>query len=188
MAVSFFGTKDLVLGFVQSRPGSHLRQIKRELGLAMGVVQYHLYALEKERRIVSRRHGIYKRFYPNLVFSERQQVVLDVLSQESERDLMIRLLQAPGLSQKQLSAYAQLSQGTINWHMKRLIGSGLVKMIREGQFVRYFLNVEKDEFLDLLRGYHPSIWAKWADRFANALDEISYPRSFQESKRKKKRL
>ena len=30
-------------------PGSHLRQIKREVDVSMGVVQYHLYSLEGEK-------------------------------------------------------------------------------------------------------------------------------------------
>lgn len=139
----------------------------------MGVVQYHLYALEKERKILSRRGGLYKRFYPTLVFSEHQQEVLDVLSQETERDLLIFLLQNPRATQKELSEYAQISPGTINWHMKRLISSGLVGAQREGQFVRYEVNGEAQEIIRLVRGYHPNVWASWADRFANAISELS---------------
>ena len=158
-----------------THPGSHLRQIKRDLNLSMGVVQYHLYALETEKKILSRRGGLYKRFYPALVFSEHQQDVLDVLSQETERDLLVYLIQNPNANQKELSDYAQISPGTINWHMKRLISSGLIGVHREGQFVRYLVNGDRDEILKLVQGYHPSTWASWADRFANALNEVSPP-------------
>ena len=50
-----------ILGFIVEHPGAHLRKIKRELNLAMGVIQYHLYTLEKERKVISRRRGFYKR-------------------------------------------------------------------------------------------------------------------------------
>lgn len=54
-----------ILNFIQANPGTHLRKVKKELNLAMGVIQYHLYRLERERLIVSVRHGLYKRFYMN---------------------------------------------------------------------------------------------------------------------------
>lgn len=166
-------TKDMVLDYIKIHPGSHLRQIKRDLDLSMGVVQYHLYTLERERRILSRRGGLHKRFYPTLTFSEHQQQVLDVLSQETERDLLIYLLQNPNATQKELAEYAQISGGTTNWHMKRMIASGLVGVRREGQFLKYVVNGDKEEILKLVKGYHPSTWASWADRFANAIGEVS---------------
>ena len=139
----------------------------------MGVIQYHLYSLEREGRILSRRNGLYKRFYPNLVFGDYQQEILDVLSQETERDLLLYLINNPNSTQKELAEYAQISAGTINWHMKRLVESNLVQAKHEGQFVRYVVSGDAQEILRLVQSYHPSIWERWADRFADALTEIS---------------
>ena len=139
----------------------------------MGVIQYHLYSLEREGRILSRRNGLYKRFYPNLVFGDYQQEILDVLSQETERDLLLYLINNPNSTQKELAEYAQISAGTINWHMKRLVESNLVQAKHEGQFVRYAVSGDAQEILRLVQSYHPSIWERWADRFADALTEIS---------------
>jgi predicted transcriptional regulator len=163
----------MVFDFIKTHPGAHLRQIRRDLDLSMGVVQYHLYSLERERKILSRRGGLYKRFYPALIFSEHQQEVLDVLSQETERDMLIYLLRTPDATQKEISDFAQISGGTANWHMKRMVSSGLVGVRREGQFVRYNVNGDRNEILKLVQSYHPSVWARWADRFANALSEVS---------------
>jgi len=139
----------------------------------MGVIQYHLRSLENEKKILARRRGLYKRFYLSLVFGEHQQEILDVLSQETERDLLLYLIRNPKATQKQVSEYSKISAGTINWHMKRLGKSGLVSIRREGQFVKYSLDVNSDEILELLHNYHPSVWETWADRFANALSELS---------------
>ena len=139
----------------------------------MGVIQYHLHTLETDRRILSQRRGLYKRFYLNLVFGENQREILSVLSQESERDLLLHLVKNPNVTQKELCEYSRISAGTINWHMKRLGNSGLVSSTRDGQFVRYKVSVDTYEILKLLQSYHPTIWEKWADRFANAVDEIS---------------
>lgn len=96
-----------------------------------------------------------------------------MLSQEIERDLLLYVIQNPNSTQKELAGYARLSPGTINWHMKRLIGSGLVAMKREGQFVRYSVNGEHVEIINLLRNYHPSTFQLWVDRFMNAVDTVT---------------
>ncbi len=139
----------------------------------MGVTQYHLYTLERERKIISRRGGLYKRFYLSLVFGEHQQEILDVLSQETERDLLLYLIQNPGSGQKELSEFARMSPGTVNWHMKRLVGSKLVLVRHEAQFVKYEVIGDPTEIINLVRRYHPSSWQKWVDRFANAINEVS---------------
>jgi DNA-binding MarR family transcriptional regulator len=162
-----------ILAFIKTHPGAHFRQIKRELNLAMGVVQYHLYKLERERLVASRRRGLYKRFYPNLKFEDAQLEILDVLSQETERDLLLFLIQNPDATQKELSEYGKISPASINWHMRRLSSSGLVEATREGTNVRYFVRGSQPEILALLQSYHPMVWEKWADRLADALMEIS---------------
>ena len=44
----------------------------------MGVLQYHLRRLEKDQLIVSRRRGLYKRFYKKLDFEAEEQEILGV--------------------------------------------------------------------------------------------------------------
>ena len=160
-----------VLNFIVAHPGAHLRMIKRELNLAMGVIQYHLYTLEKERKVISRRRGFYKRFYPILLFGDRELEIMDVLIQETERDLLLFLMQNPNATQKELSGYAKVSPSSINWHMQRLSKTGLIETTREGPNVRYQVKVNRTEILVLLKNYHPAVWERWADRLADMLME-----------------
>lgn len=169
-----------ILGFIKTHPGAHLRDIKRQLNLAMGVIQYHLYGLEKERKIISRRRGLYKRFYPMLVFPEGQLEILDVLSQETERDILLFLIQNPDATQKELSEYAAISPPSINWHMRRLSDSGLVGAKHDGSNVRYIVRGNHAEILALLRSYHPMVWERWADRLAGVLIDITEARKEEE--------
>lgn len=171
-----------VLDFVNDHPGTHLREIKRELKLGMGTIQYHLYTLEREGKIVSRRKGLYKRFYPSQMFGEKQREILDVLSQESERDILLYLIENPSSTQKELTQYTGMSAGTVNWHMRRLGISGLVEMKHEGQHVKYSVKIDTGEVLRLLRSYHPGIWEKLADRLADVLAEMSEPEGREEGK------
>ena len=137
--------------------------------MAMGVVQYHLYRLEKEGEIVSRRRGLYKRFYPILVFGDRELEIMNVLAQETERDLLLFLMQNPNATQKELSGYARVSPSSINWHMQRLSKSRLIETKHEGANVRYLIKANPAEMLALLKSYHPAIWEKWADRLADII-------------------
>jgi DNA-binding MarR family transcriptional regulator len=162
-----------IFAFIKTHPGAHFRQIKRELNLAMGVVQYHLYKLEREKRVASRRRGLYKRFYPNLTFGDSQLEILDVLSQETERDLLLFLIQNPDATQTELSEYGNISPASINWHMRRLTSSGLIEVRRDGTSVRYLVKGSHHDILELLQSYHPMVWEKWADRLADALMEVS---------------
>jgi predicted transcriptional regulator len=139
----------------------------------MGVAQYHLYNLEKEKRILSRRRGLYKLFYAGLIFGENQEAILEILSRETDRDLLLYIMENPGTNQTLISQYARISASSVNWHMKRMVDSGLISMKHEGQFVRYDIAADRDEILRLVRSYHPSLWDKWADRLSNALNEIS---------------
>lgn len=145
--------------------------IRRELRLGMGVVQYHLNRLEREGMIVSRRRGFYKRFYPSSLFGDRELEIMDVLAQETERDLLIFLMVNPNASQKDLSRYARVSPSSVNWHMRRLSKAGLVEAKHEGASVRYLVKVSRDKMLVLLKSYHPALWERWADRLADILLE-----------------
>jgi DNA-binding transcriptional ArsR family regulator len=138
----------------------------------MGVTQYHLYALEKEGKILSRRSGLFKRFFPSFQFAEPQKDILDALSNETERDLLLYLIQNPRSNQKELSVYARISPATVNWHMKRLLRLGVVSAKHEGQFVKYSVN-GGPEVVALVRNYHPSLWELWVDRLANAINAVA---------------
>jgi predicted transcriptional regulator len=158
-----------ILVFIQANPGVHLRKIKRELNLAMGVIQYHLYKLEREGDIVSLRRGLYKRFYPNLGLGVEEQEILSVLSQETERDLLLYLIRKRQTSQKELSEFAHISASSTNWHMKRLVEAGLVEARREAGFVLYRCRGDPARIVRLLKNYHPRIWETWAERLADLL-------------------
>jgi len=158
-----------ILDFIKSNPGTHMRRIKRELKLAMGVIQYHLYRLEKDHSIVSRRQGLYRRFYPSLGFRIEEQEILSVLSQETERDLVLYLIKNPGASQKELSEFAHIGASATSWHMKRLVEAGLLRPRREGLFVCYTVVGDTTKILTLLKSYHPRVWSTWAERLADLL-------------------
>jgi predicted transcriptional regulator len=144
----------------------HFREIKRELNLAMGELQYHLQVLEKSGHIASKRIGLYKRFYPSRIFGEMQKQILSILSQETPRNIVLYLLQNPGVSHGEIARFVKLSDPTISWHMQRLINNGLIEQKREGRIVRYYVKGPVEDVGRFLQSYYPAVWERWADRLA----------------------
>lgn len=167
------GTRKKIYEYIQEHPSSHLRQIGRNLDLAMGDIQYQLNVLEKSGHVVSKRMGLYKRFYPSKIFGEMQKEIIATLSQETPRKILLVLLQKPGVSQGEIAMFAKVSAPTITWHMKRLIEAGVVKAHPEGRTVKYYISDSANEVEKLMKSYHPSFWERWADRFADVWLDLS---------------
>ena len=159
--------------YIQNNPGVHLRKIRRELELAMGDTQYHLSLLEQSGQIKSRRMGMHRHYYPLTVLDEQHEVIFAFLGQETARDILIYLIEHPGSTQGDIADFKHFSSPTINWHMSRLVESGIVTSTKEGRTVRYFIKGDIKGITDLLRTYQPNVWNKMASRLAEIFIELS---------------
>jgi predicted transcriptional regulator len=90
------GNRARVYDYVRKHPGSHLREIKKNLGIGMGDLQYQLYILEKMGLINSMRRGLYKFVFPSGIFGDKQAVILGALSLETQREILLFFVRAFG--------------------------------------------------------------------------------------------
>jgi DNA-binding transcriptional ArsR family regulator len=160
--------------FIQNSPGSHLRKIVKDVGLAMGDTQYHLDLLEKSGQIKSRRFGLYRRYYPVAIHDAMSEVILAFLRQETSRDILVYLIEHPNSTQGDIANFKHFSSPTINWHMSRLKEAGIVNSEREWKTVRY--SIKEHILRDIsssLKTYHPNIWNNLAGRLAELFLELS---------------
>jgi predicted transcriptional regulator len=163
------GTRKRVNDYITSHPGTHARRIGKELGLSRGDLQYHLYVLEKEGLIKTRRRGLYKFVFPSKLFGEKQEIVLSLLSQETPSEILLFLIQTPGATQTDLVAHLKFSAATVSWHMDRMVADGVVSRKRAGKFVEYRVTVSADDLITLVKEYHPTLSERWASRFADIM-------------------
>ena len=159
-------TQRRILDYITSHPGVYLREICRELGIAMGGVQYHLRRLERDGRITSARRGLHRFFYPANLFGERQREVLSILGLNTPRDLLLNILQKPESTQAELASAAHVSAPTASWHLKRLADLGIVGRTQEGRTVTYKV-AGGEEIAKLIKTYHPTVWESWSSRLAD---------------------
>jgi len=165
-------TTDRILQYIKDNPGCHLRQIKKELELAMGTVQYQLDRLEKAGKINSKRHGLY-RYYFSVALLDNEKDILQVLTQETAREILMLIIERGNPTHTEISDKIRISSASVNWHIKRLTDLDLISEEKEGKYKRYRLRVDSRPIITLLKNYYPSIWDNWSNRLAEMFLSLS---------------
>jgi predicted transcriptional regulator len=164
---------DRILKFIHERPACHLRQIKRELNISMGTVQHHLNKLEKDGKITAVRNGLYKYYFPIGMFQAKERNLLQILNQETARDILFFIVEKKNPSQSDIVNSIKISNAAVNWHISRLIELNLINKNKEGKFKRYKLNVDSKYLIALMKNYYPNIWNIWSSRVAETFLALS---------------
>jgi predicted transcriptional regulator len=172
-------TVDKVLCFIQDNPGCHLRRIKREIGISMGTVQYHLHKLEKIGRVTSTRRGLYKYYFPAGLFRENEKEILEVLTHETARKILMFIIEQKSPTQTDIVNSVRISARSISWHVGRLIALKMIREIKDGKYKRYQLQDDAKDILTLLRSYYPSVWDKWSMRVVEMFLSLSSSRELK---------
>lgn len=162
-----------ILHHIQGNPGCHLRQIRKELALSMGTIQYHLNLLEKQGKVSSERHNLYKYYFPIGLFEQRERHVLKILNHETAREILMTVLEKKNPTQTDIAELIKISSASVNWHIKRLIELGLILETKDGKFKRYTFGIDTQHVVSLMRNYHPNIWNKWSTRLAETFLSLS---------------
>jgi DNA-binding MarR family transcriptional regulator len=141
-------TRAEILGFITNNPGSYLRDVSEEMGLAIGDVQYHLWILIKNGEIIDRRDGRYRRFFESGKYSEMEQKVISALRQDTAGRILIRLAGEQSVSHMQLANMLGLTSQAVTWQMGRLRLTGLVEVVPGSEGKSYRLADCASEFVD----------------------------------------
>ncbi len=172
-------TVDKVLFFIQDNPGCHLRRIKREIGISMGTVQYHLHKLEKMGRVTSTRRGLYKYYFPSGLFRENEKEILEVLTHETARKILMFIIEQKSPTQTDIVNSVRISARSISWHVGRLLALKMIREIKDGKYKRYQLQDDAKDILTLLRSYYPNVWDKWSMRVVEMFLSLSSSRELK---------
>jgi predicted transcriptional regulator len=169
------GNTDKVLRFIQEKPGCHLRQIQKELDISVGSVQYQLARLEEMRKITSARRGSYKFYFQSRIFKDNEKNILQVLSQETARKVLMFIIERKNPTHKDIVKSIGISAPSVNWHVGRLIALKLIEREKKGKYTRYQLSDSADFkcIVALLKNYYPVIWDKWSNRLAEMFLSLS---------------
>jgi predicted transcriptional regulator len=163
-------TRRRIYDFVVANPGSHLRAIKDELDMPMGQLEYHLHYLEKRGLLDSKEDRYYKRFYPvEMAATDRR--LLSAIRQEKPRQIVLIVLQQPGIDHKTLQKEMGIGASSLSFYMKDLIDKEVIDKKREGRRSLYTVK-DPDRIVKLLITYRPSFLDKMVDRFLETWLEV----------------
>lgn len=128
-------TRGMIYGYIRAHPGAHYNEIKMKLNLNNGSVVYHLTVLEKQGLIKSEKIGQYRRFYPvGRCIEDTGAMELDDL----QKEILDAINEKPGISQKDISKFVDVSIRGINYHIWLLKKGGYINIIKEGNIVRCY--------------------------------------------------
>ncbi len=152
--------RGVIYEYIRRHPGTHVRGMAKDLRLATGAMQYHLSWLEKHGFVKTKRLGFYRLVFPTMVFREEQELILGVLSQDTPREMLLRLVEDPSVSQGDLARSMGFSQPTVSWHMERLVELGVIRKRRTPGGMVCEVSVDGAEVLRLARSYYPDAWRR----------------------------
>lgn len=162
-------TRRAIYAHVERHPGKYLREIQRDLGFAMGMLEHHLRELERARLVVVV-HGENKRFFPQGV-PAAQQALLALLRQSLPRRIMLLLLEQGSTRRTDLAASLRVPQSTLNYHLGKLRDHGLVLPRKEGRDVVYAV-VDASLVVTVLTAYRASFLDRVVDAFLDGIDAV----------------
>ncbi len=131
--------------YIKHNPGEHLSSIMAEFDISPSTAQHHLHILEQRDQVVAYKEQKFKRFYINGDAHSAQmpdipyKSTIATLKNPTAHKIVTHLVSNPGASQKDVATALGLSASTVNWHVKKLEGTGLVIKTRAGKQVVYTL-------------------------------------------------
>ncbi len=157
--------------FVVSSPGTHLREIQRQIDLPLGTVEYHLKYLVDKEMLVEKADGNYKRYYPIGMYGSVDKKILSLLRQEIPRRIVMKLLLNPGTNFKVLSEGFPVSASTLSYHLSKLVKGEVVRKIKKGRESLYYVN-NQEEVAKVLLTHRKSFLDGLVESFANLWEEF----------------
>ncbi len=123
-----------VFGDIEGHPGASYREIMDALHLANGVASYHLYVLEREKFIASRRAGSARVYYPP---DQPPRAEMSGLSPVQAR-IMALVRESPGVSQSDIARRLGTRRQNAHHNVRRLSQAGVVAVDGWGWRKRVF--------------------------------------------------
>lgn len=117
---------------VETQPGIHFHALQRDLAWNTGTLTYHLRVLEKHGFMVSRRDGLYRRFYLSGA-APRKEVFENAGPTGLRADVMEAVKNSPGISQSDLALGLGANKQTVNYHVKALERQGSIRVEKRGR-------------------------------------------------------
>jgi len=118
-----------IYSYIDEYPGSHLREIARDLNLKPSNVEWHLRKLEQCNLIRSRKIGGKKVYYlvEGGIQARKRAIAESILRNKNAMRIMEYLKDNPGKHLLEIAKALNLNHHTVKWHLKKMIMAEMVE-------------------------------------------------------------
>ena len=132
-------TRGRIYGYVEANPGEHYNAIKKALELPNGSLAHHLDMLIREGYLRFEVDGNYKRFYPSHMRLPKGGSLLAGRPSRIQEIILDTVREEPGTSERAIARALNLSPSTVNYHIRLMATSGLLRLERSLGRTRCYL-------------------------------------------------
>lgn len=116
---------------ISNNPGIHISELSRFLDIPKTTLCYHLRYLMEREFIITTKERRYKRYFIAKKVGNKDKKTLAILRGKTPRDIILYLLCNVGDSQIEISKNLNKSPKTIEFHIKKMIDSGLIERLEK---------------------------------------------------------
>jgi predicted transcriptional regulator len=132
-------TRVAIYDFIKANPGFQFRGICSQLGISIGVAEFHLGVLKKAGLISFFRDGRYKRFFESKKFSQKEMATISLLRHDTTKSIIKTMLEEKRVSHGELACQLSITSQGLTWQVNRLKKEGVIQESKEGMKVLYSL-------------------------------------------------
>lgn len=133
-------TRLQIYNYIRENPGMHFRGICNDLGLSVGVVQYHLRVLEKAGLIDQHTDGQNVRYFEHNAFTRTDEKLISLIRHDTTGKILSLLSENGSVLHKNIANYLGISSQALSWQMNQIKNVGIVNAVKTGVNVSYSLN------------------------------------------------
>jgi predicted transcriptional regulator len=112
-------TRTEIYDFIIDNPGFQFRGICSELGLSIGLAEFHLGVLKKAGLISFIRDGRFKRYFESKRFSLKEMGMISLLRHQTARSILKNILSNKEISHCELASRLSITSQGLTWQMNR---------------------------------------------------------------------
>lgn len=155
-------TRRRLYEIIRESPGLHFRELQRKSAMPTGTMEYALSCLMKSGLIEEHSEGHHLSYFASAKFSVSDKAMLSAMRREVPRGVVLWLIEHPGSTHKQILSAFTFTAPTLTYHLKRLVGSGVLVTDRAGNMTAYKVK-DLERVVNLLIVYKRSFADKLVD-------------------------
>lgn len=159
-----------IISIIEKNPGIKFREIMRETGLKNGVLSYHTRKLEENGSVKIDRKLGETRFYP-LFVTEKESVLISSLRRDTQRQILLALLQGDPLSFSNIVETVKKAPSTVSTFLSRLVDDDIVE-IKTIELKKTYSLKSPDMVREIIEKYNPVLLERTAYHFADTFSNL----------------